>query len=152
MSWIPHFVSGTWNSDFQSLEGSWIDLVVFLIPKPTIPDSTSKDFADFRFQNEHFSDWEIRVTLHVQLITLLWFLLLTDWISYDGKRKSNMESIQNSHPRRCKKKPFVTIYNGLMSVCQFFLSYFRKGVIKKMMMMMMILIKLKLIWHDSIRL
>ena len=55
-----------------------------------------------------------------QLITLLWFLLLTDWISYDGKRKSNMESIQNGHPRRCKKKPFVTIYNGLMSVCQFF--------------------------------
>ena len=57
-----------------------------------------------------------------------------------------MESIQNGHPRRCKEKTFVTIYNGLRSVCQFFLSYFRTGVIKKlMMMMMMILIKLKLI-------
>ena len=75
------------------------------------------------------------------LVTLLWFLLSTDWISYDGKHKSNMESIQNGHPRRCKKKPFVTIYNGLMSVCQFFLSYFRTGVIKKLMVMMMILIK-----------
>ena len=86
------------------------------------------------------------------LITLLWFLLSTDWISYDGKHKSNMESIQNGRPRRCKKKPFVTIYNGLMSVCQFFLSYFRTGVIKKLMVMMMILIKkikIDLTWLDT---
>ena len=45
-----------------------------------------------------------------------------------------MESIQNGHPRRCKEKTFVTIYNGLRSVCQFFLSYFRTGVIKRLMM------------------
>ena len=85
------------------------------------------------------------------LITLLWFLLSIDWISYDGKHKSNMESIQNGHPRRCKKKPFVTICNGLMSVCQFFLSYFRTGVIKKLVVMMMILIKkikIDLTWLD----
>ena len=37
-----------WNLDsgFQSLVGFWILLTVFRIPKPRIPDSTSKIFQD----------------------------------------------------------------------------------------------------------
>ena len=40
-------VSGTWIHGFQSLAGFRIPRAVFRIPKPRIPEFTSKDFPDF---------------------------------------------------------------------------------------------------------
>lgn len=44
--WIPRLEFRIPGTRFQSLVGLWIDWQVFRIPKPTIPDSTSKIVLD----------------------------------------------------------------------------------------------------------
>ena len=52
--WILDSSSVELGSRFQSLAGLWIPWAEFWIPKPTIPDCTSKNFLDFRFHKKNF--------------------------------------------------------------------------------------------------
>ena len=66
-----------WNLDsgFQSLVGLRIPCVIFRIPTPKIPDSTSKTFPDFGFHKHIFPEFRnplhessLRVTLGTYIV------------------------------------------------------------------------------------
>ena len=63
------------DSGFQSLVGLRIPCVIFRIPKPKIPDSTSKTFPDFGFHKHIFPGFRnplhessLRVTLGTYIV------------------------------------------------------------------------------------
>ena len=61
--WIPVFFSGTWILDpfLVGFRSTW---ALFWIPKPWIPDTTSKIFPDFGFYKQEFPDSRIRIPLY----------------------------------------------------------------------------------------
>ena len=63
------FASGTWIPirEFQSLVGFWIHWVVFRIPKPWIPDSTSINFQHSGFLKQTFPGFRFTYIGHFRL-------------------------------------------------------------------------------------
>ena len=53
--WIPDLFQWNLDSGFELLVGFRIPTPVFRIPRPRIPDSTSKNFQDSGFQMKKFS-------------------------------------------------------------------------------------------------
>ena len=71
--WIPDLFQWNLDSGFELLVGFRIPTPVFRIPRPRIPDSTSKNFQDSGFQMQNFPDSGIRIPLHgaIDSITIM---------------------------------------------------------------------------------